>query len=211
MPFKPLTNIVYQVKFNFDQPKVWDNTDKDGKAYKSFSYGVEIEGKNEYFNVSEAVHKMLQSFGPLSARTLEIQKVQDPNDLKKIHWIFKENGVELRPSQSPTPVQSQTPAVAQNTASQGHSSCNERLDKASKAFALLRTEFSDLQDKFKSLEILVEEVAGKQATDLHLSLKNRDITEPKTPSLEDAAKIVDSYKSDPTIPTINEVPKDFDA
>lgn len=63
-------------------------------------------------------------------------------------------------------------------------------------------------DEIKSLRILVEEVAGKDATDLHVGLKNRDIRESKTP--ETAAAIVDSYKSDPTIPTINGVPEGFD-
>lgn len=63
--------------------------------------------------------------------------------------------------------------------------------------------------ELKSLRVLVEEVAGKQATDLHTSLKNRDIRETKE-IVKDAAAIVNSYKSDPTIPTINELPKDFD-
>lgn len=63
-------------------------------------------------------------------------------------------------------------------------------------------------DEIKSLRILVEEVAGKNATTLHTALPNRDIHEVKTP--ETAAAIVDSYKSDPTIPTINGVPEGFD-
>lgn len=64
-----------------------------------------------------------------------------------------------------------------------------------------------LVSEFKSLRILVEEVAGKKATDLHVALPNRDIHETKTPSLEEAAKIVDSHKE---IPIINELPKGFE-
>jgi uncharacterized protein YfaQ (DUF2300 family) len=44
---------------------------------------------------------------------------------------------------------------------------------------------------------------------IHTSLKNRDIRETKE-IVKDAAAIVDSYKSDPTIPTINGVPEGFD-
>lgn len=65
-----------------------------------------------------------------------------------------------------------------------------------------------LVDEIKSLRILVEEVAGKQATDLHVSLKNHDIRESKTPSLEEAAKIVESHKEE--IPVINDVPEGFE-
>jgi len=206
--FKLLTNVPYQVKFLYDKPKVWDNTDNDGKAYKTYSYGVEINQKNEYIGVSESVDRMLQSFGPLSARTLEIQKVQDPADLKKIHWVFKENGVEVRPSGISTPVPSENSATGQKSANNDEiAAINERLDKASKAFISLRDE---LLDRMKSLETLVSTVTSENAVALHTSLKNRDIRESKTP--ETAAAIVDSYKSDPTIPTVNvsKVPEGFD-
>lgn len=208
--FKLLDNIAYQVKFLYDKPKVWDNTDDQGKAYKTYSYGVEINQKNEYLGVSEAVHNMLQSFGPLSARTLEIAKVQDPGDLKKKHWVFKENGVELRPSGISTPVPSQSPVERKNEANNdGIAALNARLDKASDAFKALNEKFTSLEDKFKSLENLVSEISNKQAVDLHTSLKNRDIRETKE-IVKDAAAIVNSYKSDPTIPTINGVPEGFD-
>ena len=62
-----------------------------------------------------------------------------------------------------------------------------------------------LVDELKSLRILVEEVAGKKATDLHTSLKNHDIREVKTP--ETAASIVDSYKD---IPVIDQLPEGFE-
>lgn len=205
--FKLLDNIAYQVKFLYDKPKVWDNTDDQGKAYKTYSYGVEINQKNEYLGVSEAVHNMLQSFGPLSARTLEIAKVQDPGDLKKKHWVFKENGVELRPIGISTPVPSQSPVERKNEANNDEiAAINERLDKASKAFIALREE---LFDRIKSLETLVSTVTSENAVALHASLKNRDIRETKE-IVKDAAAIVNSYKSDPTIPTINGVPEGFD-
>lgn len=66
-----------------------------------------------------------------------------------------------------------------------------------------------LVDELKSLRILVEEVAGKKATDLHLSLKNHDIHEVKTP--ETAVAIVNGYNGNNTsIPVINDVPEGFD-
>ena len=74
--------------------------------------------------------------------------------------------------------------------------------------ANMRTWCQKLADEVKSLRILVEEVAGKAATDLHVSLQNRDITESKTPSIEEAAKIVDNHKEE--IPVIDALPEGFE-
>lgn len=200
MAFKLLDNLTYQVKFLYDKPKVWDNTDDQGKAYKSYSYGVEVNQKNEYLNVSEPVHNMLQSFGPLSARTLEISKVQDPENLQKKHWIFKENGVELRKSTN-TPIQSENASYAKPEANNEHSECHLRFEKMLKAFRELESRLSGVETLLQGMQ------TNKEALPLHQSFAPRDVREPKTPSPEEAANIVESYKE--AIPVINELPKGF--
>lgn len=118
------------------------------------------------------------------------------------NWIQYFAEVEGNPAVGTnTPVPTENASNAKPEANNDEiAALNARLDKASAAFV-------KLSDEVKSLRILVEEVAGKKATYLHVALPNRDIHETKTPSLEEAAKIVDSHKE---IPIINELPKGFE-
>lgn len=193
--------------------------EKEGKFGPQWSFGVKWkheDGTEEetYLYATEALNRLLERLNPLKNRTIQIELAQDPKDLKRKYWvIYDENGAEITPKtggQSPTPLPSQNAATGRISANNDEiAALNARLDKASDAFKALNEKFARLDDKFKSLEILVSEISSKNATDLHTTLPNRDIRETKE-IVKDAAAIVDSYKSDPTIPTINEVPEGFD-
>lgn len=102
-----------------------------------------------------------------------------------------------------------TPVQAERPAERSFDPLQEDLQRRVAELELYRANMKPylekLVDELKSLRILVEEVAGKKATDLHVALKNRDIHEVKTP--ESAAAIVNSYKD---IPTINALPEGFE-
>lgn len=121
------------------------------------------------------------------------------------NWIQYFAEVEGNPAVGAnTPVPTENASYAKPEANNDEiAALNARLDKASDAFKALRDE---MLDRMKSLEALVSTVTSENAVALHTSLKNRDITEPKTPSIEEAANIVDSHKE---IPIINELPKGF--
>jgi len=201
---KFLNNKRETFKFHFDS-----GIEKEGKFGPQWSFGVlwkhdDNTEEETYLYATAALNRLLEGLNPLKNRTLQIEKAQDPKDLKRTYWvIYDENGVEITPrpeGQPQAPIPTENASYAKPEANNDEiAALNARLDKASAAFV-------KLSDEVKSLRILVEEVAGKKATDLHVALPNRDITEPKTPSLEEAAKIVDSHKE---IPTINELPKGF--
>lgn len=197
---KFLTNRKESILFKFDS-----GLEKEGNYGKQYAYGVKWNGEDSYLYATEALNRLLQSINPLKNRTLQIEKAQDPKDLKRTYWvIYDENGVEITPrpeGQPQAPIPTENASYAKPEANNDEiAALNARLDKASAAFV-------KLSDEVKSLRILVEEVAGKKATDLHVALPNRDIHETKTPSLEEAAKIVDSHKE---IPIIDELPKGFE-
>lgn len=190
--------------------------EKEGKFGPQWSFGVKWkheDGTEEetYLYATEALNRLLERLNPLKNRTIQIELAQDPKDLKRKYWvIYDENGAEITPKvggQSSSPVQPENASSAIPEDNNDEiAAINERLDKASKAFIALREE---LFDRMKSLETLVSTVTSENAVALHTSLPNRDIRETKE-IVKDAAAIVNSYKSDPTIPTINELPKDFD-
>ena len=85
----------------------------------------------------------------------------------------------------------------------------EKVATLEMALANMRVWASKVEKRLSGVETIIEGMQmNKEALPLHQSFTPRDVHEIKTP--DDAAAIVDSYKSDPTIPTINEVPKDFD-
>lgn len=122
------------------------------------------------------------------------------------NWIKFFTEVEGNPAVGAnTPVPTENASYAKPEANNDEiAALNARLDKASDAFKALRDE---MLDRMKSLESLVSTVTSENAVSLHTSIKNRDIHETKTPSIEEAAKIVDSHKE---IPIINELPKGFE-
>lgn len=208
---KFLNNKRETFKFHFDS-----GIEKEGKYGPQWSFGVlwihdENNAEETYLYATEALNRLLERINPLKNRTIQIELAQDPKDLKRKYWvIYDENGAEITPKgggQSPTPVPAENASSAKPEANNNEiAALNARLDNASEAFKALRNE---LKDEIKSLKNLIEEAGiSREAIDLHTGLKNRDIREVKTP--ETAAAIVDSYKSDPTIPTINGVPEGFD-
>ena len=201
---KFLTNRKESILFKFDS-----GLEKEGNYGKQYAYGVKWNGEDSYLYDTEALNRLLQSINPLKNRTIQIEKAQDPKDLKRTYWvIYDENGVEITPrseGQPQVPVPTENAPYAKPEANNDEiAALNARLDKASDAFKALRDE---MLDRMKSLEALVSTVTSENAVSLHTSIKNRDIQETKTPSLEEAAKIVDSHKE---IPIINELPKGFE-
>lgn len=154
---KFLTNVPEEVTFKFDSPKVWDNTSQDGKAYKTYSYLVVNRGVDKYMSATQYLNDLLSQLGGLRDRTLSIEQVQDPADLKKKYWVIKENGMEVTPSKS---TQSVTPTQQTN-----HQGCN-----CEETFENMRTAFKAMKDKVANLEALVSLVAGEDATDLHTTI-----------------------------------------
>lgn len=100
---------------------------------------------------------------------------------------------------------SDVPSKVENSTERNFDPLQEDLQRRVAELELWRANMKPylekLVDEIKSLRILVEEVAGKKATDLHTSLKNRDIREVKE-TLKGGAALVDSYKSDPSIPVV---------
>lgn len=85
----------------------------------------------------------------------------------------------------------------------------EKVATLEMALANMRVWASKVEKRLSGVETIVEGMQmNKAALPLHQSFAPHDVHEIKTP--EAAAAIVDSYKSDPTIPTINGVPEGFD-
>lgn len=89
---KFLTNRKESIAFKFDT-----GLEKEGKFGPQYAYGVEWNGEEAYLYATAALNGLLQQLGGLKGRTLEIEKAQDPNDLKRTYWVIYENGQEITP------------------------------------------------------------------------------------------------------------------
>lgn len=188
--------------------------EKEGKFGPQWSFGVKWkheDGTEEetYLYATEALNRLLERLNPLKNRTIQIELAQDPKDLKRKYWvIYDENGAEITPKgveQSPEPVQPENPVERKNDAIQATCNCTEKWNNIRIWAESVQKQLTEL----KRMETLLVELKGESAAKLHASIKSPTIEEPKAPSIEEAAKIVDGYQSDPEIPLIN-VPIDLD-
>lgn len=112
-----------------------------------------------------------------------------------------------------TPVQPENSTYAKPEAIQNEivASLEEKVATLEMALANMRVWASKVEKRLSGAETLLEGMQmNKSALPLHQSFTPHDVHEIKT--TDDAAAIVESYNSDPEIPTINvsEVPKGFD-
>ncbi len=106
-----------------------------------------------------------------------------------------------------TPFQPQNAPTAQFNPD--YKALEEKVATLEMALANMRVWASKVEKRLSGAETLLEGMqTNKDALPLHQSFTPHDVHEIKTP--DDAAAIVNSYKSDPTIPTINGVPEGFD-
>lgn len=123
--------------------------------------------------------------------------------------VFCDKKCWLGGGQFITPVQEESPVQA--SFDPDKKALEEKVATLEMALANMRVWASKVEKRLSGVETLIEGMqTNQEALKLHQSFTPRDVHEVKTP--ESAAAIVDSYKSDPTIPTINisEVPEGFD-
>lgn len=77
MGYKFVENKPEKFKFRFD-------TGRKSDIYDSYSYGVEIDGSQEYLNASPALHEMIKKYEPLKDKELIIEKQASVEEGKKI-------------------------------------------------------------------------------------------------------------------------------
>ena len=175
MPYetvKPLDNIPFTLKFNFSQPKVFDNDGKYGK-FRSYSYGVVHQGVDKYFSATEVLNNLLSQLGDLKGRTLTLTLLQNPNDLKKKYWRIQDDREnDITPSFMPgfTPQTTSDTTSPQTRPTGAKMEATEGLD-----ITKLKAWAKKTEERVKRLEDAMEKLLGgekKEETGGHLSLDN---------------------------------------
>lgn len=160
------TNIPELVTFKFSSWKRWENDGKDGK-YIKYSIGVENRGEDKYLSIYEREYqKYFESLGDLKDRILEILKYEDG---KYKSWKIIENGVDITPGGTNTPVHTQNVTQRNFEANNDVPDVQETIAKMRVAFQSMADAHKALEMRVSGLETIVADLTSKDAVDLHQS------------------------------------------